>query len=559
MKLTRVAIRNYRSIDDLTLRFPTHYSAICGRNDSGKTNVLRAMRALLAAPNPYVYQVETITLKESLPKWHAKDSRDRTIEVEIDFVVDPESDAGLHQFLTTYLSIEAGPTPISARLKNSFTVENPSGSVSLVVGERSYEPLKAQEVLQKLRSSNVLRDYNSTDPAFAQYLQSRILGALSPGDSDALDSAKIKLNRSIGRIARQQQKEMGELLGRLKNKYKVALSVPAIDPSDVPFSVTLGDGNVSVPLDDWGSGTQNRTHILMALFKAHQMSLSETSASKVTPLIIVEEPESFLHPAAQAEFGTVLQTLAEEFKVQLIVATHSPYMLSQTEPSANLLLERRSERGKMRDTQLVDTSGDKWMEPFGLALGIDNEQFVPWREALFSKYDMIILVEGDTDREYLELLRDAAHGDKRLDFEGEVVGCGGKDNLKLRFLLNFIKKRYKKLFVTFDLDVANEIEPCLQEIGLQRDKDYCPIGLDDPGKRSMEGLLPERVRVAVFSAHPDLVQQAMSGNKTEQTSAKNRIKKLLLEEFKKSSKPGEEDYRNFYGLTKILSKALRVS
>jgi len=46
---------------------------------------------------------------------------------------------------------------------------------------------------------------------------------------------------------------------------------------------------------------------------------SEPSASKITPVIIIEEPESFLHPSAQAEFGRVLHDFAEEFQVQVIV------------------------------------------------------------------------------------------------------------------------------------------------------------------------------------------------------------------------------------------------
>ncbi|MCB2037157.1 MAG: AAA family ATPase [Ottowia sp.] len=87
-------------------------------------------------------------------------------------------------------------------------------------------------------------------------------------------------------------------------------------------------------MDNWGSGTQNRTLILHRLFRAKQLSETEASASKLTPLIVIEEPESFLHPYAQAEFGRVLQDLAGEFGVQVIVTTHSPYLLSLTVDSS---------------------------------------------------------------------------------------------------------------------------------------------------------------------------------------------------------------------------------
>lgn len=43
---------------------------------------------------------------------------------------------------------------------------------------------------------------------------------------------------------------------------------------------------------------------------------------------------------------TMIQELAEKFKIQVIVATHSPWTLSTKRPGCNLLLQRRTERGK---------------------------------------------------------------------------------------------------------------------------------------------------------------------------------------------------------------------
>ncbi|HKV81875.1 MAG TPA: AAA family ATPase, partial [Candidatus Sulfotelmatobacter sp.] len=257
---------------------------------------------------------------------------------------------------------------------SSYTAESPEGVTYLHVSGQRVENLESQNVIQKLQSSAAVLFHNSTDNRFPFYVEGRqrFLSELSVGDNDRLDEAKNKLNNTVNRIAKRHQEEVGELLGRLKEKYTVGFTFPKIDPSQIPLSVTLGDARMSVPLENWGSGTQNRTQILLNLFKARQVSQAETSASKITPILVIEEPEAFLHPSAQAEFGNVLQDLSEEFKVQVIVTTHSPYMLSQAAPSSNLLLERRFERQKMRETQCIDTSGDKWMEPFGIALGIDN-------------------------------------------------------------------------------------------------------------------------------------------------------------------------------------------
>jgi len=560
MRLRKLTIKNYRSIEEISATFPTYYSAICGKNDSGKTNALLAIRSMFGTDDsdPFLREY-SISFKDDLPQWIAKDSKDRVIEISLELCVDQDSDNGLHSFLTTYLKLPESTAPLLMTLRSTYSADAPGGTKSIEVSDKKAERIEAENVLQKLESSSVVLFHNSTEksaPYFIVHGRRQFPIELSLGDSEQLDTAKSKLNATVNRIAKRHQKDVAELLGRLKEKYKIGFSFPKFNPSEIPLSVTLGDSRTTVPLENWGSGTQNRTQILMALFKARQVSQSEASATKITPILVIEEPEAFLHPSAQAEFGSALQAMAEEFQVQVIVTTHSPYMLNLAEPSSNLLLERRYEYHKMRQTVLVDTSGDKWMEPFGLALGINNEQFIPWREVLFSKHDRLLLVEGDTDKEYFELLRDKRHGNRALQFAGEILSYGGKDSIKPRFLLNFIKNKYKRCFITFDLDVRQEVEPCLTDVGFEEGAHYCAVGVDEPGRKDIEGLVPDNIRSAVYSANPGLVAQAMNGLPKERHSAKNKLKELILQEFKRVAIPGDEHYKGLYSLARQVDKAL---
>ena len=61
-----------------------------------------------------------------------------------------------------------------------------------------------------------------------------------------------------------------------------------------------------MPLNDSGSGTQNRTQILMSVLQANRIKTNPSLDDKITPLVVIEEPESFLHPSAQSEFGRIL-------------------------------------------------------------------------------------------------------------------------------------------------------------------------------------------------------------------------------------------------------------
>jgi energy-coupling factor transporter ATP-binding protein EcfA2 len=560
MKIASLKVVNYRSIENIDLSFPSYYSAICGKNDSGKTNLVRAIRSLLGELPPFRFRDrDEFSFKDDFTKWKV-DSDSKQMSVGVEILVDKESDAGLYEFITTYLALEAQPRPLVVRLEAVYKEEGSPRKTTLEVAGQTFEGIKAEEVFKKIQSSHGVLFYNSTetDPStiFGRGT-SGVLGEYTGKDSTQVEKLKKNVNRALGRIAKRHQSNISELLGRFESKHKVGMSLHTFELEYLPFSITLGDRKTALPLEDWGSGTRNRTLILLTLLRARQISQSGVSASKITPIIVIEEPESFLHPSAQAEFAGILQDLAEEFKVQVLATTHSPYMLSQDRPSSNILLERKVQKKQVRQTVRIETSDANWMEPFGRALGVDNRLLEPWKDLFFSKSKCILLVEGETDREYFELLRDPIHKTGQLRFEGEIFPYHGRDNLKNAVLLRFIRERYSKVFMTFDLDAEAEITKHLSQLGFKRREHYCAVGLSQSGKRDIEGLVPDDVTSVVYSAQSDLVKQAMNGSPVEKKSAKQRLKALILAEFKGRSTPGEKYFKKFYELTRVINKAFR--
>lgn len=559
MKIAALKIRNYRTLENIDLKFSESFTAICGPNDCGKTNVVRVIRALMRDQDRYAYrEIEEITAKDNYPKWKQSEPAEKAIQLTLEIAVDRDRNVGLYQFTVKHLSLDEQPEILTFEMIVTYQTDKSEPQVSVKVGNKVVDGLDAQQVLKTLRSSRTVLFHNSTRPE-PRYISRGTQGFLSElsGESQVhFDSMKNSVSRTLKKVAKRHQEQIEELLGRLEAKYRVGLSLPDFDIGFLPYNITLGQKHFDVPLDDWGSGTQNRTMILMTLFRARQTSQSEASASKITPLIVIEEPESFLHPSAQAEFGRILQDLSAEFQVQVIVTTHSPYMLSKEKPSSNLLLERSTSYGQLRETKLVDTSGEHWMQPFGLVLGLTSDEFAPWKELFFSDTDAVMLVEGDTDKEYFELLRDAAHGANQLKFDGEIFPYDGVGALQNCVLLKFIRNKYKRMFVTADLDMEAALEKTFNGLGFSKNKDYAWVGVNTAGKKNVEGLLPESVVAAVHAANTGIVQAATHGSKEEQTSAKSNLKKLYLAEFKAKAKPGEEFYKGFYPLVKIVNKAL---
>lgn len=346
------------------------------------------------------------------------------------------------------------------------------------------------------------------------------------------------------------------MLGRLDEKYEVSISIPNLDFEDFPFRLSLGDKKDDVPLDDWGSGTQNRTHILLALLRAKKIRETGNESNKITPFIVIEEPESFLHPSAQAEFGMILQDLSKEFEVQVITTTHSPHMLSFSQPDANILFSRKTERNRQLETTVVATTGNEWMTPFAMALGVTAEAFRPWRSILFADADELLLVEGEIDKDYFVELQRAEHGEHKLELNGAIFPYGGDGFFAHDVMMKFIINRFNKVIVTFDLDVESKVSKKLELLGLKKNEDFLAIGLNSPGKRNIEGLLPSSVTSDVASKNPELFDHATSADEGNH-AAKQKLKRLKQESFFSNNSPGSGGYGEFYKLTEAVNKALR--
>jgi hypothetical protein len=112
------------------------------------------------------------------------------------------------------------------------------------------------------------------------------------------------------------------------------------------------------------------------------------------------------------------------------------------------------------------------------------------------------------------------------------------------------------VFVTFDLDCESQARKALEALGLKENQDFCAVGLDQDGKRDIEGLLPAKIAAAVYAKSPELVDHAMSGAKGN-SDARQRLKRARLEEFRVNGRYDCGDYAHFITLAKRITRAFR--
>jgi AAA15 family ATPase/GTPase len=564
MKIKNIHLKNFRSFDNCLIEFEDFYTAICGKNNSGKSNIIRAILNVLERP---IGIRNRLNFNSDFPVWKSKSSKEN-IELTILIQLDSIADIGLIKFLQVFLQdkseenqvIEIDDILLTIRITVSANPKE--NKTEIFVNDKTVEDnYKIGEILRRIHFAQVIVFHNSTQPNTSYRRTSHgQLENLSVKTKELIENKVGQINKELSKAIQKHKSELQELIGRLQEKYEVGLSFSGFDMDfeRIPYEISLGEKNYELPLEDWGSGTKNRTLILSSIFNAKNLIDQDEESNRITPIVIIEEPESFLHPSAQSEFGRILQDLSKELEIQVIATTHSPYLLSHHNPKSNILVKRNIQKTKIRESIIENVEDENWREPFELALGMVGPEFETLKDAFFSKENNIMLLEGEIDVEYFKLLRDNRHGVNKFIFDGELYPYGGFGFLNNPVLLKFIKERFNKLIVTIDLDAISNVKSNFEKAGYFKDCDYFTIGQDKPGYRCVEGLLPDFVKSTVNTNNQELVFALQSEDKDERKSAKDKLKRLYLEEFKKDIKYDSSYFGEFYKLTAKINKKINI-
>lgn len=192
------------------------------------------------------------------------------------------------------------------------------------------------------------------------------------------------------------------------------------------FRLAITKSGEDVPLDSLGEGVQRLA--VIALYRTYLNSHSRNQKA----ILLVEEPESYLHPQAR---NVVYQTLrkaveGEDVEGQIIYTTHSSDFIDCStfeeiaifsEDSEGTLVRQVNHNQMMNQTEaLVGIEKAKQGDP-GIYYRITEVGSVGLKDALFS-YKAVI-VEGPTDIEFMKAFGDT--DEKQIS----IVGAGGKSNI----------------------------------------------------------------------------------------------------------------------------------
>jgi putative ATP-dependent endonuclease of OLD family len=461
IQLSRVHIKNYRSIEEAEIKLRP-LSVMFGMNDSGKTNLLYALKLAFGGGN--------ISDSDIFVSPEDPFSRDKSLAIDLMFIpIDEKGERtktfddswGMH--LGDNVSIDEKDNEFFAyrmeyvydNEKEDYTWERKlinawEGDNIIVSKGIGFKTLSVfdyvfldahRDIAVDIRDKGSLWNKQIAKIKMSNDIQSEIensleiIGSRIKSESPFLQEVEDDLSDVTN--TRKSRIEISPVTRNLNELYK-GLDIYVTPESSNSFSIS-----------NLGLGTRGRAvfSILKSIIK------KRFESSRTTPyfcLLALEEPEAHIYPHSQRQLIRAFR----QIEGQQIITTHSPYILSTSNISDLIKVSLQGASSKY--TAISDLSAEREE-----LLRVERFVLNTHGEILFS--NVTILAEGETEEQALQIFFNEYFGKTSFELGVNIVGVGGQNYFPF---LQILEKIRTKWFVFSDGEdkAINNIKKCMQKL-----------------------------------------------------------------------------------------------
>lgn len=497
MKISSVSLKNFRSYKEKTVIGFDDFTALIGKNDSGKSTILEALEIFFddkVKPDPGDLCVDggtaefeigvtfcdlpaTMNLDRGATSSLAEEyllNANRELEVVKVFRATATKVSGPDVFAQAEHPSASGVSDLIQKsnpdlkklvrergLETKCNLsENPSMRAALYEHETELEVIDQRVPLNEANATTVWSAIERYLPLFVLFKSDR---TSTDQDAEAQDPLKAAVKLALSEVEpelAEVSKKVREIvegtarrtLDQLKQSYPDLAD--ALDPQfkEPDFSrmykIELqSDGGV--PLNKRGSGV--RRLVLMSFFQAEALRKKQEKAGESSPsseasvVYAIEEPETSQHPDNQERIVAALKELAASGE-QVVLTTHVPALASMM-PIGGL---RYIDVDPVTSQPRIREGDPDVFEDIASALGVLPEPL------LSKQVSVAVLVEGPTDVEAILNLIDVlvANGDvSSFDLDQVLFLPSGGDTLKDWVERDYLSKLRIPQVTIFDSDL----------------------------------------------------------------------------------------------------------
>lgn len=462
MKIKYLEVKNYRSIGEVAKTQIQDYSVFIGPNNQGKSNLIRALNLSMQALrifsqqrlrrqqetgrtpdlNNYLLMRRTgWDWKTDYPLFKQSQKSHPNTSFRIDFELNDEENDDFYNLIKVKCN---GNLPIRITFsENSANIE----SLKQGRGSKTY-----QKNIRKIAKFIVDRIEIVTIPAIRTLDEAKpIFSALVNEKINEISSTERyrELLDEINTLRKDAVDLANEEIKETINRYIPSIEAVNIKSDEVTYEADITDilvssGGIETSLNNQGEGIKS----LVTLSLLHQRALKRSNSIQRSYILIVDEPESHLHPKSIHELRSLLESMALDH--QVIIATHNPVFINRNNISSNIIIENNKARPAIKVSDIRETLGVKVQ---------DN----------LTSAETIILCEGLTDEKILKRAITEFDDDtsiSNLIDDGQIVIKPTNGTSKIVKHINFEKTTLCKIIVVTDNDSAGRKK--IQEIKQNR-------------------------------------------------------------------------------------------
>lgn len=315
-RLKELRIQNFRALKNLTLQIGSELTVICGKNGTSKSSILGIAAQVFSFETDY-QKNEKLNHKTLLGKGYKSQFSEH-------FRLSPTHD-------------KPGTVFVEVFLHDGYTNKQATGTLTLTT--RKLPAVRGSKVKMQprpvVRNNSTSDDENNsrnfTHPVI--YLSLKRLFPIAEREYNPANSNYLEVNKKIftGLTNRILASTSGEL----------AVTTGTLDAA-VAHGANYDQESVS-------AGEDNVGQIVLALLSFRH--LKETYADYKGGLLLIDEADASLFPAAQVQLIDVLIEYAKDLDLQVILTTHSPTIVKH----AHGISRRHS--GRIRTIYLDNAAG----------------------------------------------------------------------------------------------------------------------------------------------------------------------------------------------------------
>lgn len=410
-RLSEVIIQNFKSCMNTEIKL-SGFTPLVGYNNAGKSNIISAIQWLIrrsSLQDGDFFDVTTPVQVEATIEGITQQQLDGMQERHRNSIA-PYISAGVLRIKRTQL--EPGARAAEIRLAvwsptaNAW-IPNPAG-IDNAIGDLLPEPIRIGAMENAAEDAAKAKTTTTIGKLLAEFVE------------PVKEAHEAELGQHLSEISRRISCEGDSRLGEFAQidrsvnskindlfpgmSVKLHFDTPTVDDLIKAGTIRVYEGGGGGrDFSSYGHGAQRSIQIALVQYLAEVKRV--VNNPETTTLLMIDEPELYLHPFAIEQVREALISLSES-GYQVIISTHSAQMITPDHAEKALLVRKDSQRGtyarvRLRDAihRVVPNAAHQMEQIFSLSHST---------QVLFA--EKVVLTEGKTERKLLPLIFQAETG-----------------------------------------------------------------------------------------------------------------------------------------------------